>query len=363
MISLPVHLVAIALCAVWLSRVDASVPGLVLGTGALLCWAVVQVLRARGRRGLPAEVAAGGAILLGTAALGPTAGASLPAAIVALVALPGNASAPMPRKAAVLLLGAGAAIASLALSEATWQDTAAMLGGLALGATGGVARAQRDIARARSQQLAEQEARVAMARDLHDVLAHGLGGTVVQLDAIEALLEAGRVEEAGRRVALTRRLAVQGLGEARAAVAALREVAPLPERLATVLAQVRAQGAQVDAEILLDAEEPVSDEAALALVRLVQEGCANARQHAPGAPIALRIGRRGGTLTARLATALPADPPADERIGPRGNGLPGLRERFARLGGRVRAGRRGDEFVLEAMLPAVPAPRLEEEGS
>ena len=65
--------------------------------------------------------------------------------------------------------------------------------------------------------------RQSVARDIHDVLAHSLGGLVIQLDAVEALLESGDVDAARSRVADARALAASGLGEARRAVDALRD--------------------------------------------------------------------------------------------------------------------------------------------
>ena len=95
----------------------------------------------------------------------------------------------------------------------------------------GFSRRQVRIDRRRRRREAEREQQRARlladrsraARDIHDVLAHSLGGLVLQLDAVEALLEAGRVDEATRRAGDARALAADGLAEARRAVHALRD--------------------------------------------------------------------------------------------------------------------------------------------
>ena len=79
--------------------------------------------------------------------------------------------------------------------------------------------------------------RTRIARELHDVLAHSLGALGVQLEVAEALLAErasveGAVDAALERVRRSRRLAADGLVEARAAVTALRRDAlPLPDAL------------------------------------------------------------------------------------------------------------------------------------
>ena len=93
---------------------------------------------------------------------------------------------------------------------------------------------QTRLAQSEHARAAALEERGRIARDLHDVLAHSLGALSVQLEVAEALLaERGDAEGALDRVRRSRRLAVQGLVEARNAVAALRATgADLPQALA-----------------------------------------------------------------------------------------------------------------------------------
>jgi signal transduction histidine kinase len=203
---------------------------------------------------------------------------------------------------------------------------------------------------ARSRLLAE---RTAVARDIHDVLAHSLGGLVIQLDAVAALLESGRTEEASGRVEQARRLAGDGLADARRAVAALRDpdaAAPPPAAEPTMedfIATHHSLGAAVEVEgdLALDGLDPAHRDA---LVRAVQEALSNARRHAPGATTRLRMDRLADGRAFRIATPLTSAPASPGG----GHGLTGMRERFAALGdgSTVTAGPVGGEFVVEGRL-------------
>ncbi len=82
-------------------------------------------------------------------------------------------------------------------------------------------RVRADAERDRAAALAERNR---LGREIHDLLAHSLGALSVQLDAADALLEAGHDPDKARRLVQDARvLAVQGLDETRQAVHALRD--------------------------------------------------------------------------------------------------------------------------------------------
>ncbi|NBH05652.1 histidine kinase, partial [Amycolatopsis sp. SID8362] len=93
---------------------------------------------------------------------------------------------------------------------------------------------QTRLAQAEHARAAALDERTRIARELHDVLAHSLGALGVQLELAEALLaEKSDVDGALRSVKRSRRLAADGLAEARDAVAALRrDIPPLADVLA-----------------------------------------------------------------------------------------------------------------------------------
>jgi signal transduction histidine kinase len=233
-----------------------------------------------------------------------------------------------------------------------------------------IARRRRDELETQQQELREQDARAgalaarqAAARDIHDVLAHSLGGLVIQLDAAEALLESGRAGEAQAKVAGARALAADGLADARRAVAALRspddsgaseqtsvDLAGAVERL---LRAHRELGGRVEARLGLDAAPPLAPRVASAFERALQESLSNARRHAPGEPVAVELLAADGRLALTVSNPMRADRAHSDAGG--GHGLIGMAERFAALdGGSAAARERDGRFVVNASACLVP---------
>jgi signal transduction histidine kinase len=206
--------------------------------------------------------------------------------------------------------------------------------------------------RAENAALAE---RSRIARDIHDVLAHSLGGLVLQLDAVEALLESGRTAEAATRVSAARGLAAEGLEEARRAVDTLRDPEAAADPAAAIQQLVethRSLGAR--AELHETGEPgPLDAAAAGALRRAAQEVLSNARRHAPGMPTELALDWTPTDVAFRATTALAAGAPHPSAGG--GRGLAGLQERMTALGGSATAGVQGRSFVVEAHVPRAVA--------
>jgi signal transduction histidine kinase len=226
--------------------------------------------------------------------------------------------------------------------------------GLVVAFFGGFSRRQFLVAEARSRELVGEQARAdvldarqQLAHDIHDVLAHSLGGLVIQLDAVDALLEAGDTKGAAARVRDSRALAAEGLSEARRAVAALGEP-PASSRLTgdefvaslrDLLAVHRSLGGSVEV-VETGTRHELGGPLAGALRRALQEGLTNARKHAPGEPVTARLSWQSGAVQLSLSNPLPtggAGVAAKEMGG--GHGLVGMRERFAALpGGSATAG-------------------------
>lgn len=187
------------------------------------------------------------------------------------------------------------------------------------------------------------EERGRIARDLHDVLAHSLGALSVQLELAEALLdERGDTEGALDRIRRSRRLAVQGLSEARNAVAALRadDVPELPQALAALAEQHEADHGSA---VLLTVAGPagrLDSGATVALLNAAREALTNAARHAPGQRVAVEL-RNGVRLTVRNKGATAGE----------GFGLAGMRERLALVGGTLTAGPDGDDWLVVAEVP------------
>ncbi|MQY19907.1 sensor histidine kinase [Nocardia macrotermitis] len=206
-----------------------------------------------------------------------------------------------------------------------------------------VIRAERD----RAAALAE---RGRLARDIHDVLAHTLGGLVRQLDAADALLEAGEVDRASERVKASHELARSGFEDARRVVNALRaEGFDLGEELRRLAAEERASGGR--AELRVDAElRRLDEQTAVAIGRAAQEACTNARKHAPGQPITLTLEDRDEGLDVTIGNPITGKLSALRDSGA-GAGLLGMTERIAAVGGTVRAGRQDNLWTVRIRVP------------
>jgi signal transduction histidine kinase len=211
------------------------------------------------------------------------------------------------------------------------------------------------------------EERIRIARDLHDVIAHGVAA--IHLQAGAALHVAERQPEVAVPALQTiKDLSKQTLDELRATVGVLRADvndddgvaprAPTPgiRRLDDLVEQARLAGLAVELRIdsAVDAVPAAVDVAAY---RIVQESLTNVMRHAgPNAHARVVITEdRNGGLTVEVtddglgAAANSAETP--------GHGLAGMRERAATVGGVVTAGpRAGGGFRVEAHLPTAVSP-------
>jgi signal transduction histidine kinase len=218
-----------------------------------------------------------------------------------------------------------------------------------------VAAAALEDARERELQMAAIAERSRIARELHDVLAHSLSGLSLQLEA--ARLTAER-EGAGARLVETlarcRRLAAQGLEDARRAVRALRgDDVPGVAELADLVEGFRQTGLDIGFTVHGDRRD-VSPEAGLAVYRAAQEALTNVARHsgAGHADVELRLG--DGRLLLVVTDDGGGRGPASPALALAGSGygLSAMRERAELLGGRVAAGPVDGGFRVELELPA-----------
>ncbi|MFI7145561.1 sensor histidine kinase [Nonomuraea sp. NPDC050022] len=204
-----------------------------------------------------------------------------------------------------------------------------------------------------AERAAQEQARAAalaersrIAREIHDIQAHALSALSVQLKVVDALVEEG-AEDERIRVFLRRaqELADEGLVETRRAILALRDEALPLEELLTGLATAYADRAGKPAELEMEAASAeLSADVALTLYRGVQEALTNARKHAPGSPVRIRLAY-GTHATLSVVSQGSAAP-----VGP-GFGLRGLRERAERLGGTLSAAPKGEEWHVDMRIP------------
>ncbi|MEH1124994.1 sensor histidine kinase [Micromonospora sp. CPCC 206061] len=222
-----------------------------------------------------------------------------------------------------------------------------------------VERAEHDAAMARRDAadavLAE---RLRLARDLHDIVSHGLGMITVRA-AAAAHLHTRKPDEQALLAAIedVEAISRKATVELRRMLDALREVDDRPARhptetlasLPEIIDGARRAGLRVE----LHQEElgPVSPGAQVAICRIVREGLANSARYAGATTVDVCLARTRAAVSVTIKDDGPNSGWA-ARSGA-GHGLIGLRERVSSLGGTLMAGPRAkhDGFCLEAVIP------------
>ncbi|MFD8816343.1 sensor histidine kinase [Streptomyces sp. NPDC059627] len=194
--------------------------------------------------------------------------------------------------------------------------------------------------------------RLRIAQELHDVLAHSISVINVQAGMGLALLDSDP-EQARAALTTIKAASKEALGEVRQVLdtlrapgAAPRAPAPGLEWLPELVEQAASAGLTVD----VTGEPPrLPPGADLAAFRIVQEALTNVVRHSGSRHARVRLEHGGGELRLRIDDDGPA---TGADAGGSGNGLAGMRERAAALGGTIEAGPRADGGFRElAVLP------------
>jgi signal transduction histidine kinase len=272
--------------------------------------------------------------------------ASLAVGVVAAAVIHGDSGSTVPTLLlieAVVLLGTGLSWARSARAQA-------------------LARAAED---ARLRLLAEERLRI--ARDLHDMVGHGLSTIAVQSSTARMAIDAGSLADARAAVAAVEAGSRDAMREMRQVLGVLRQgrrdqaeqTAPAPglRDLPTLIERVRSTGVDVISEEVPLPPETVPADVQLAAFHIVQESLTNIIRHAPGsaAHVAIRLERRslhievldsGEVETTTRGARLNQAPG-------KGVGVMGMRERAEFLGGYLTAGPRSPErgWRVSASLP------------
>lgn len=218
-----------------------------------------------------------------------------------------------------------------------------------------LARAERAAAEKRKV----NEERLRIARELHDVLAHSISVINVQAGVGLALLDSDP-EQARSALTTIKAASKEALGEVRQVLDTLRTPgdaprAPAPglDRLPELAEQAAAAGLRVDIATGGDARALAPGED-LAAFRILQEALTNVVRHSGSRTARVRLSWRPRVLELRVDDD---GPPTGGPSGGSGNGLVGMRERAAALGGTIEAGPRPDGgFRVTARLPLRTGP-------
>jgi signal transduction histidine kinase len=203
------------------------------------------------------------------------------------------------------------------------------------------------------------EERMRIARELHDVLAHNISLINVQAGVALHLMDEQPGQSRSALVAI-KQASNDALGELRSVLDVLRQGDEAPPRtpasglahLERLVAGAEATGLQVRTQVE-GTPRPLPAGTDLAAYRIVQESLTNVTRHAGPASATVLIAYGGKDLTVQVD---------DDGRGPaagdtgtargNGNGIRGMRERVAALGGELTTGPRpGGGFRVRARLP------------
>lgn len=223
-----------------------------------------------------------------------------------------------------------------------------------------IARAKREhhreIERTRRQETLAQagQERLRIARELHDVLAHNVSLINVQAGVALHLLDE-HPERARPALEAIKHASSETLGEMRSVLSILRRPGEQPPRgptvgiegLSELVARTTAAGIPVETDVSGEAR-PVPASVDLAVYRIVQEALTNVARHAQPASAVVRLAYGACDVTVEVDDA----GARSSGNGVAGNGIAGMRERVAALGGEFSAGPRSDAgFRVKARLP------------
>ncbi|MEW9873223.1 sensor histidine kinase [Arthrobacter sp. HS15c] len=212
-------------------------------------------------------------------------------------------------------------------------------------------RAEAELQQAATELAVEQE-RNRIARELHDVLAHSLTVITAQAEGIRYIhrSEPDAVEESAQIIASAARTALVETRHMLENVApADTSPAPTLDQLESLAGQFTASGMRVTVDAPAE-ERSVTPLQQLTAYRLVQESLTNAFRHGDrtkGARVSVRPGPDG--LIVRVSSELASAGSAPSAGN--GRGIPGMKERTTAVGGSFATRTTGNRFDMEALLP------------
>jgi signal transduction histidine kinase len=203
--------------------------------------------------------------------------------------------------------------------------------------------------------IAVHEERASIARELHDIVAHSVSVMLVGVRGARDVLRSSP-DVADDTLARVERSGEQSLAELRRILALLREPEQTAEsrpqpsltELDELVASYRAAGLPVRLE-LIGEPMPLPSGVELSVYRIVQEALTNTLKHAGPANVTVTLAFRDARLELEVV-----DDGTPTTVGApiSGQGIIGMRERVALLGGELETGpRKGGGFRVAAQLP------------
>jgi signal transduction histidine kinase len=289
--------------------------------------------------------------------------------LLVLVAVEVAATGSFAAAAGTVLVSSAAMVALGATSEFTgwWL----WVPGIAAGGVAGYAvqtqvrllQQERATRGALAERLAAED-RQRVAREVHDVIAHSLGVTMLHLTAARHALESdpeeAEIDEAVDSLRAAERVGRQAMGDIRRTIGLLdgpsgaAGPAPGVDDLPQLVEEFRAAGIDVHYELQGELAG-LSPAAGLDLYRVAEESLANVVKHAPGGCADVVVEAGGGDVTLLVRSRPPAEaapaPARSDGTHAGGRGIRGMRERVELQGGTLRTGPEDVGWCVEATLP------------
>lgn len=219
-------------------------------------------------------------------------------------------------------------------------------------AKGAAAQRARVEAEEAEREVAIEQERSRIARDMHDVVAHSLAVVIAQADGARYAMKTD-TQAADEALATISTTAREALGDVRLLLGQLRHSegeAPQPvlADLDRLFDQLRSSGLDVQ-KVESGDPHPLGTGQQIAVYRIVQESLTNALRHGADPKEALvRFEWTDNALEFEVANVFTATNPAG------GHGIDGMRERALLARGTFLAEPRGDIFVTSTTIPALP---------
>lgn len=173
-----------------------------------------------------------------------------------------------------------------------------------------------------------------LAHEIHDTLAQGFIGIIIQLEAAQLL----PAEQASHHIAQAEQMARQNLRQARYLVEGLRpeplQQSSLPDAIRQTVAQWEGQSGVVARVQVTGEERPLTPETELTLLRATQESLANIHKHAQAHEVTVTLSYMGNLVMLDVQDNGVGLNGADSQW-QGGFGLTVMRERAEQLGGTL----------------------------
>ena len=199
----------------------------------------------------------------------------------------------------------------------------------------------------RVEALTREKERQRIARELHDTLAQGLSGLILQLEAAKAYLDDDQPRKTGEIIDMSMQKARETLAGSREVIDDLRQESPSDIQLADFVdAEIRAMkhrsGISFTAEV--GRLNGISEEAREHLKKIITEAMENCAEHSGADCVSLNLYQSEGAV--RLEVADDGRGFDSENVGSGHYGLIGIRERAEILGGELSIESSAEEGTL-----------------